>query len=168
MPVTFPAARRIVLDLLTVGRPIRHLEEGPSRPSFKGNVIWMAAGIANIVRVTAAGICLFVLLMLSAGSAVAHVGGHSRQSVTATFTLSLIAEASASERPSGQPPSRECPGGMDCCAQGQCPLQDARLGSGTAFDFEYRNGRDGYPEHFSFGLTGIAALPSTPPPRLST
>ena len=126
----------------------------------------MSGGIANIVRITAASICLFVILVLSAGSAFAHAGGDPRPAEMATFTADLTAEASAIEFPSPRTPGRECPGGMNCCTPGHCSFQSARLDSGYAFDFEYRIGRQGYPEHSNTGLVGIAAMPSIPPPRL--
>ena len=127
----------------------------------------MSGGMANIVRVVAAGICLSFILLLSAGSAFAHVEGHHRPAVMASFTLALTVEAPATGLPSDQTPGRECPAGVDCCTLGLCPVQDARLDSGATFDFEYQIRRHGYPEHLIAELVGIAAMPSTPPPRLS-
>jgi hypothetical protein len=127
----------------------------------------MSGGFANIIRFTTASMCLFVILILSAGPAFAHVGSHPRPAVMAAFTLPEPVEASVIETPASQTPGRECPGGMGCCTLGQCPFEDARLNSDAAFDFEYRIGRHLYPEHLTAGLVGVAALPSTPPPRLS-
>ena len=126
----------------------------------------MSGAIASICRVTAASFGLFVILMLSASAAFAHVGFHARQAATDPIIVSLVAETSLTGMPTDQTPGQACPGGTNCCMSGPCSFEHARPVGAASVVFAPMIQSHRYAANANFGLAGIAAIPSTPPPRL--
>ena len=125
----------------------------------------MSGAIAKMCRVMAASLGLFAILMLSTSAAFAHVGFHARQPAPAPIILKLAGETYLAATPSDQAPSQACLGGAKCCMSGPCSIQQARLVGGASFAFAPLIQSHRYAATGRFGLAGIAASPSTPPPR---
>lgn len=125
----------------------------------------MRHGVASVVRIFAACILVLAVLMLSAGSASAHIGGHAKPIPIASPGQAITEAVSAPGLPVGTPLSPECSGGIGCCLLGQCPLENATLEEAVSFDAEYRIVRGSYPLRTDAYPTGVAANPATPPPR---